>query len=46
MKGESGAGGPALETPLNEPHGVHVHSDGMLYIADSNNHRIFRLAKE
>jgi NHL repeat-containing protein len=45
-KGSSGAGGPALQTPLNEPHGVHVHSSGTLYIVDSNNHRVFRLEKD
>ena len=44
-KGESGNGGPALETPMNEPHGVFVHSSGALYIADSGNHRVFRLEK-
>src|SRR5207253_1722677 len=31
-KGESGNGGPALETPMNEPHGVYVHPSGTLYI--------------
>jgi sugar lactone lactonase YvrE len=45
-KGESGKGGPPLDTPLNEPHGVHVHADGTLYIVDSNNDRVFRLVKE
>jgi DNA-binding beta-propeller fold protein YncE len=44
-KGPSGDGGPPLEVPLNEPHGVTVRADGTLYIVDSNNHRVFRLAK-
>ncbi len=44
-KGESGNGGPALETPMNEPHGVFVHPNGALYIADSGNQRVFRLEK-
>ena len=41
-KGESGNGGPALETPMNEPHGVFVHRSGTLYIVDSLNNRVFR----
>ncbi len=45
-KGASGSGGPALETPMNEPHGVFVHPNGTLYIVDSNNHRVFRLARD
>ncbi|MCI0740213.1 MAG: hypothetical protein L0Y72_14295 [Gemmataceae bacterium] len=44
-KGPSGEGGPALETPMNEPHGVFVRPDGTLYIVDSMNHRVFRLEK-
>jgi hypothetical protein len=44
-KGESGNGGPALEVPLNEPHGVCVNAAGVLYIVDSNNNRVFRLEK-
>src|SRR5262249_23912510 len=45
-KGPSGDGGPALATPLNEPHGVHVHPTGALYIVDSMNDRVFRLDRE
>jgi NHL repeat len=44
-KGESANGGPALETAMNEPHGVFVHPNGILYIADSGNQRVFRLEK-
>lgn len=45
-KGDSGKGGPALETPMNEPHGVTIHpTTGALYIVDSMNHRVFRMEK-
>jgi sugar lactone lactonase YvrE len=42
-KGDSGRGGDALKTPLNQPHGVCVHPSGVLYIVDSHNDRVFRL---
>ncbi len=41
-KGQSGKGGPPLEVSLNEPHGVYVHPNGTVYIADSMNHLVFR----
>jgi DNA-binding beta-propeller fold protein YncE len=45
-KGSAGAGGPALEIELNEPHGVYQHpTTGAIYIVDSNNHRVLRLEK-
>jgi sugar lactone lactonase YvrE len=44
-KGASGSGGPALETPMNEPHGVWVTAGGTLYVVDSMNHRVFRLER-
>jgi DNA-binding beta-propeller fold protein YncE len=44
-KGVSGDGGDPLTVSFNEPHGVTVHADGTLYIVDSMNHRVFRLAK-
>jgi DNA-binding beta-propeller fold protein YncE len=44
-KGDSGAGGPALQTPMNEPHGVYVYPSGAIYIVDSMNNRVFRLEK-
>ena len=44
-KGNSGDGGPPLAVSFNEPHGVFVHSDGTLYIVDSNNGRVFRWEK-
>lgn len=42
-KGASGAGGPPLQVELNEPHGVTVHRDGTLYIADSLNDRVLKI---
>ncbi len=44
-KGSTGVGGPPLEAEFDEPHGVYVHPSGTLYIVDSNNHRILKLAK-
>src|SRR5262249_34470244 len=34
------------KTELSSPHGVYVHADGTLYIADTYNNRVFRLARE
>ena len=44
-KGSKGVGGPPLDLELNQPHGVHVHRDGTLYITDSHNHRVLRVEK-
>jgi len=44
-KGNSGVGGPPLEVELNQPHGVYVHPNGTLYIADSSNNRVLRIEK-
>jgi sugar lactone lactonase YvrE len=44
-KGDSGSGGDPLKVTFNEPHGVTVNADGVLYIVDSLNHRIFRWEK-
>lgn len=44
-KGARGVGGPPLELELNQPHGVYVHQDGTLYIADSSNHRVLKIAQ-
>jgi DNA-binding beta-propeller fold protein YncE len=42
-KGKAGLGRSPLRAELNQPHGVYVHADGTLYIADSSNHRILRI---
>jgi sugar lactone lactonase YvrE len=44
-KGDSGNGGEPLKVAFNEPHGVTVSADGILYIVDSLNHRVFRWEK-
>ena len=38
-KGAAGLGGPATSLQLNRPHGAYRHR-GVLYISDSDNHRI------
>jgi DNA-binding beta-propeller fold protein YncE len=42
-KGTAGLNGPPEKAELNQPHGVFVHSSGVLYIADSSNHRVLRI---
>ena len=44
-KGTKGLNGPPEEAELNQPHGVYMHSDGTLYIADSSNDRILKIEK-
>ena len=39
----AGLGGPPLAAELNQPHGVYVHPSGVLYIADSHNHRLLKI---
>jgi sugar lactone lactonase YvrE len=43
--GAKGLGGSPLHAELNQPHGVYVHADGTLYIADSHNHRVLKIGK-
>lgn len=44
-KGFSGDGEPAIRAALNRPHGCVVDSQGNLYIADTENHRVRKVAK-
>jgi DNA-binding beta-propeller fold protein YncE len=45
-KGSAGVDGPADQVEMNFPHGVYVHPDGTLYVADTYNHRILRIVPE
>ena len=42
-KGNAGLNGPPTDAELNQPHGVTVGPDGVLYIADSTNNRILKI---
>ncbi len=44
-QGSAGLGGPPLQAELSGPHGVTVHRDGTIYIADSYNHRVLKIAR-
>ena len=37
--------GLARQLPLNEPYGIAFDASGALYIADTHNHRILRVAR-
>lgn len=42
-KGDGGDDGPATQAGMDRPHGCFVDGHNILYIADSNNHRIRRV---
>jgi sugar lactone lactonase YvrE len=42
-RGSSGDGGPATDARLNRPRGLALQGDNVLYVADSNNHRVRRV---
>jgi len=44
-RGKAGLNGSPLEVELAQPHGVYVHRDGALYIADSSNDRILKVER-
>ncbi len=43
-KGAAGLGGPPLEAEMNRPHGICVAADGTIFIADSYNDRVLKIA--
>jgi hypothetical protein len=43
-KGPQGDGGDAVQAGLDRPHGCVIDSQGHIYIADSNNHRVRKVA--
>src|SRR5437773_267807 len=45
-KGFSGDGGPAVKAQLNDPSGIVHGRDGTLYISDTANHRIRKVARD
>ena len=45
-KGYSGDGGPATEAQLNFPTGISRGPDGALYICDTGNHRVRKVARD
>ncbi|MEU9982143.1 RICIN domain-containing protein [Streptomyces sp. NPDC050856] len=46
VAGSAGDGGPAVSAQLNRPQAVAVDDSGNLYIADSHNHRVRKVAAD
>jgi sugar lactone lactonase YvrE len=44
-RGTAGIGGPPEEAELNQPHGVTIDRHGILYISDSSNNRVLKIAE-
>jgi DNA-binding beta-propeller fold protein YncE len=44
-QGGDGDGGPATGASLDRPHGAAVAADGSIYIGDTNNHRVRKVAR-
>jgi DNA-binding beta-propeller fold protein YncE len=44
-RGAAGIGGDPLQAELNQPHGVCVHPNGSLFIADSSNNRVLQIER-
>jgi sugar lactone lactonase YvrE len=42
-KGSAGVGGPPAGAELDQPHGVTIGPEGIVYISDSSNNRILRI---
>jgi NHL repeat len=44
-RGTAGIGGPPEQAELNQPHGVTMDRNGILYISDSSNNRVLKIVE-